>query len=237
MERLSEPDYVVPIALGSNHSRGTAIDVTLIDENGHPLDMGTAFDEMDDLSPLSPGTSQAAQRNRLLLNAIMFGGGFKGISTEWWHFELPDAAGYPLLDDVFACLSPLTLTESFHEYESHLFYRFRPRCWPLRWQRLSPAYAAVPKDMLVIGKAADPQTLDPAVTIDNNDWTVTYPAYQRLVKYKTQDGKGSTDVEGDPAESWQVSDDGKTDLFTAQNMQFDDGTPVTAEAVKLSSNV
>lgn len=54
---------------------------------------------------------------------------------------------------------------------------------------IAPAYAAVPKDMLVIGKAADPQTLDPAVTIDNNDWTVTYPAYQRLVKYKTQTGK------------------------------------------------
>lgn len=47
------------------------------------------------------------------------------------------------------------------------------------------AHAAVPKDMLVIGKAADPQTLDPAVTIDNNDWTVTYPSYQRLVQYKT----------------------------------------------------
>ncbi len=62
------------------------------------------------------------------------------------------------------------------------------------------AFAAVPKDMLVIGKAADPQTLDPAVTIDNNDWTVTYPAYQRLVKYKTDNGKGSTDVEGDLAE-------------------------------------
>lgn len=30
------------------------------------------------------------------------------------------------------------------------------------------AHAVVPKDMLVIGKAADPQTLDPAVTIDNN---------------------------------------------------------------------
>lgn len=51
------------------------------------------------------------------------------------------------------------------------------------------AQAAVPKDMLVIGKAADPQTLDPAVTIDNNDWTVTYPAYQRLVQYKTQGAK------------------------------------------------
>lgn len=38
------------------------------------------------------------------------------------------------------------------------------------------ALAATPADTLVIGKPADPQTLDPAVTIDNNDWTVTYPA-------------------------------------------------------------
>ena len=65
----------------------------------------------------------------------------------------------------------------------------------------APVLAAVPKNMLVIGKAADPQTLDPAVTIDNNDWTVTYPAYQRLVKYKTENGKGATDVEGDLAQS------------------------------------
>lgn len=43
------------------------------------------------------------------------------------------------------------------------------------------AHAAVPKDMLVIGKAADLQTFDLAVTIDNNDWTVTYLFYQRLV--------------------------------------------------------
>lgn len=70
-----------------------------------------------------------------------------------------------------------------------------------------PVQAAVPKDMLVIGKAADPQTLDPAVTIDNNDWTVTYPAYQRLVQYKTEGGKGSTQVEGELADSWTSSDD------------------------------
>ena len=98
-----------------------------------------------------------------------------------------------------------------------------------------PAWSAVPKDMLVIGKAADPQTLDPAVTIDNNDWTVTYPAYQRLVKYKTENGKGSTDVEGDLAESWQSSDEGKVWTFKMRKGGFfDDGSPVTADAVKLS---
>ncbi|MGM1297849.1 ABC transporter substrate-binding protein, partial [Enterobacter hormaechei] len=93
------------------------------------------------------------------------------------------------------------------------------------------ALAAVPKDMLVIGKAADPQTLDPAVTIDNNDWTVTYPSYQRLVKYKP----GTTEVEGDLSTGWKASDDQKEWTFTlADNAKFSDGTPVTAEAVKLS---
>lgn len=93
------------------------------------------------------------------------------------------------------------------------------------------ALAAVPKDMLVIGKAADPQTLDPAITIDNNDWTVTYPSYQRLVKYKP----GSTEVEGDLSTGWKASDDQKEWTFTlADNAKFSDGTPVTAEAVKLS---
>ena len=97
---------------------------------------------------------------------------------------------------------------------------------------LPAAQAAVPKDMLVIGKAADPQTLDPAVTIDNNDWTVTYPSYQRLVQYKTEGGKGSTEVEGDLASGWKASDDQKEWIFTLKSdAKFADGTPVTADAV------
>ncbi len=98
-----------------------------------------------------------------------------------------------------------------------------------------PAQAAVPKDMLVIGKAADPQTLDPAVTIDNNDWTVTYPAYQRLVGYKSEGGKGSTQVEGDLAASWSASDDERVWTFKLKpGARFDDGSEVNAEAVKWS---
>ena len=100
---------------------------------------------------------------------------------------------------------------------------------------ITPALAAVPKDILAIGKAADPQTLDPAVTIDNNDWAVTYPAYQRLVQYKTEGGKGSTEVEGDLATSWQASDDQKVWTFKLNPAaKFADGTPVTAAAVQAS---
>ncbi|MCS2163104.1 D-alanyl-D-alanine dipeptidase [Scandinavium sp. H11S7] len=106
-EACPNQEYVVPLSRGSNHSRGTAIDVTLLDGQGEPLDMGTDFDEMDVLShPYHPDVPLTAQRNRLLLNAIMFGGGFVGITSEWWHFEVPGAAGYPLLDDVFTCISP-----------------------------------------------------------------------------------------------------------------------------------
>lgn len=98
-----------------------------------------------------------------------------------------------------------------------------------------PALATVPKEILVIGKAADPQTLDPAVTIDNNDWAVTYPAYQRLVQYKTEGGKGSTEIEGDLATHWQASEDQKVWTFKLNpTAKFADGTPVTADAVKVS---
>lgn len=106
-----DPQYVVDVAIGSNHSRGTAIDVTLMDDRGHLLDMGAGFDEMHDRSHAwHPSVPPAAQRNRLLLNAIMFGGGFVGINSEWWHFELPDAARYPLLDDQIDCYSVTPIT-------------------------------------------------------------------------------------------------------------------------------
>ena len=106
-----DPQYVVDVAIGSNHSRGTAIDVTLMDDRGHLLDMGSGFDEMHDRSHAwHPSVPPAAQRNRLLLNAIMFGGGFVGINSEWWHFELPDAARYPLLDDQIDCYTVTSIT-------------------------------------------------------------------------------------------------------------------------------
>ncbi|CAM5182421.1 Peptide/nickel transport system substrate-binding protein OS=Castellaniella defragrans OX=75697 GN=HNR28_002764 PE=3 SV=1 [Castellaniella defragrans] len=97
------------------------------------------------------------------------------------------------------------------------------------------ASAATPADTLVLGKAADPQTLDPAVTIDNNDWAVVFPAYQRLMQYKQEGGHGSTEVEGDLAKSWTVSPDNLVWTFTLkEGQQFADGSPVDAQAVKLS---
>ncbi|HAI1506436.1 TPA: ABC transporter substrate-binding protein [Escherichia coli] len=135
-------------------------------------------------------------------------------------------------------LYPVIFSSDYSAAEKLQVYHFSINSIDIAMEVMTPfpvAHAAVPKDMLVIGKAADPQTLDPAVTIDNNDWTVTYPSYQRLVQYKTDGDKGSTDVEGDLASSWKASDDQKEWTFTLKdNAKFADGTPVTAEAVKLS---
>jgi peptide/nickel transport system substrate-binding protein len=101
---------------------------------------------------------------------------------------------------------------------------------------LAPAAGAMaPADTLVIGKTQDPQSLDPAVTMDNNDWTVTYPCYQRLMKYKVVKGAGSTSVDGELAESWKVSKDSLVwDFKLRKGQKFDDGSPVDAAAVKAS---
>lgn len=81
-EACPDPQYVADVALGSNHCRGTAIDVTLMDKQGTYLDMGTGFDDMTESSHAwHPSVLPAAQRNRLMLNAIMASGGFSGLRT------------------------------------------------------------------------------------------------------------------------------------------------------------
>lgn len=99
-EALPNGDYVRDPHLGSHHSRGVAVDLTLVDDNGQPLDMGTAFDAMHDKShQFYPDLPVNVQRNRLLLLGIMLSAGFQAIPTEWWHFELPDADDYPLINE------------------------------------------------------------------------------------------------------------------------------------------
>ena len=98
-EALPNNDYVRDPHLGSHHSRGVAIDLTLVDADGTPLDMGTAFDAMEEKShQFYPDLPPEVQRNRLLLLGIMLGAGFQAIANEWWHFELPNADDFPLLE-------------------------------------------------------------------------------------------------------------------------------------------
>lgn len=78
------------IAARSGHSRGSVADLTLT-RDGIPVDMGTAFDFMSDLSHHNcSAVSAEAQANRRLLCGIMAWAGFEPYECEWWHYRLMD---------------------------------------------------------------------------------------------------------------------------------------------------
>lgn len=96
-----DPDFLADPRRGSPHSRGAAVDLTLLDAQGRALDMGTAFDAF---TPLSHHGSTAipaeAQRNRMLLMGLMTAAGWDFYRNEWWHYQLFDArTRFPLLSD------------------------------------------------------------------------------------------------------------------------------------------
>lgn len=76
----------------SAHTRGAAVDLTIIDiATNKPLEMGTRFDFMDILSnPANQDISREAYNNRQFLRNLMQQHGFIGIESEWWHFNLAD---------------------------------------------------------------------------------------------------------------------------------------------------
>jgi len=86
-DQLFELGY---LAERSGHSRGSTIDVTLIDlATGAELDMGGGYDLFDTSSwPSDQTVSPAARANRMLLQSVMAADGFRPLREEWWHFTL-----------------------------------------------------------------------------------------------------------------------------------------------------
>jgi len=90
-----EKSRIIPegyIAEKSGHSRGSAIDLMLLDmAAGQELDMGGPFDYFGALShPDFSGVSNTQRQNRQLLREIMTGNGFRPLAEEWWHFTLAE---------------------------------------------------------------------------------------------------------------------------------------------------
>jgi D-alanyl-D-alanine dipeptidase len=95
-----DPEFLADPRRGSPHSRGVAVDLTLVDESGRELDMGTAFDAFTPRSHHGrTDVSVEAQRNRLLLMGLMTAAGWDFYRNEWWHYQLFDARRYPLVSD------------------------------------------------------------------------------------------------------------------------------------------
>jgi D-alanyl-D-alanine dipeptidase len=104
-----DPNFVADPRRGSPHSRGAAIDLTLEDLSGQPLEMGTPFDDFTVQShhgrtDIGPG----AQRNRALLLGIMTAAGWDYYRNEWWHYQLFNARRFPLLSDRAAGTNMMT---------------------------------------------------------------------------------------------------------------------------------
>lgn len=88
------------IAKQSSHSRGSTVDLTLLDmKSGKELDMGSSFDFFGPVShPDYKGITDEQYENRMILQNVMTRNGFKTIDCEWWHFTLE---GEPYPDTYF----------------------------------------------------------------------------------------------------------------------------------------
>ena len=79
----------------SLHNYGAAVDLTLADSLGHPLDLGTSFDHFGRAAGISNEHELMEQgllnnqqvMNRHILRKVMHDAGFRSISGEWWHFN------------------------------------------------------------------------------------------------------------------------------------------------------
>ena len=88
------------------HTRGTAIDVTLIDRLGNELKMPTAFDDFTERAHRSSTQWTAEERaNSRKLEAVMTKHGFIPYPYEWWHFDYQNWERYPPLDISFGDLA------------------------------------------------------------------------------------------------------------------------------------
>lgn len=95
-----DPEFLAHPRRGSPHSRGVAVDLTLIDDGGRALDMGTGFDDFTPRAHHGAGdVGAAARRNRLLLLGVMTEAGWDFYRNEWWHYQLFEPRRYPLLSD------------------------------------------------------------------------------------------------------------------------------------------
>ena len=90
------------------HSSGGAVDLTILDDKGERLDMGTEFDDFTDKAYTAwfeeNRGDETVIRNRRLLCNVMTAVGFTNYPAEWWHYDFGDLfwAFYNGKDAIFA---------------------------------------------------------------------------------------------------------------------------------------
>ncbi len=98
-EKVSTPGLVADPLTGSNHNRGAAVDVTLVDLLGNEVEMPTGYDDFSKKSKTNyPFLPDHVLKNRKLLHDEMKAEGFVPIKSEWWHFNDSESKRYQILD-------------------------------------------------------------------------------------------------------------------------------------------
>lgn len=106
-EVCPDPTFVANPNVGfSNHSRGNAVDVTMVDSSGREVQMPSSFDDFSSLAcrDYADCPPEAAENARFL-ETVMEKHGFSGYWGEWWHFA--DTDDY----DVEYCFDPVILSQ------------------------------------------------------------------------------------------------------------------------------
>ena len=88
------------------HTRGTAVDVTLVDRFGNELKMPTKYDDFTEQAHRFGNIWGAEERaNSLKLEAVMKKHGFLPFPYEWWHYDYKDWEQCPPLNISFQDLA------------------------------------------------------------------------------------------------------------------------------------
>ena len=105
-DKIQDERYVSnPYKFKGRHTRGTAVDLTLIDKKGIQLQMPTEFDSFEERAASDyPDLPSEIKQNRFILRKMMEKHGFNHLPTEWWHYDFngwEDESTYPALDLLF----------------------------------------------------------------------------------------------------------------------------------------
>ena len=164
-----------------------------------------------------------------------------GAQTPYGRELIAASRGYAVAPSPLPALRKRKIVcgSAFHEQEGSM-----PKNWKLALcasliaiatasAPLTPAVAATPADTLVVAKAIDDIiSLDPAEAYELSGVEMITNVYDRIMRFEAND---VTKLVGGAAESWTISDDGKTFTFKLRKgMTFHSGAPVTAEDAAFS---
>lgn len=91
-DKVPDPKYVARPWKGSEHNKGVAVDLTIVDADGNQLDMGTKYDYFgkEGHTYYSDFENPDVVKNRQLLRRTLRKYGYQHIRTEWWHYSYKD---------------------------------------------------------------------------------------------------------------------------------------------------